>query len=603
MKLEQQMRSVDAGSLVSPAGNRNALVATGGARTGAVEIAVFLLVVVAPLAMTPFTASPSVDPKLLFLAPAALIFALRRDTFRSTLAVPVVVWVAAVALAGIAGVDRWQSILGRESQGTGIAFLAVCGVALLAGTRLPESLRVRLPAWLVGAAVAAALIGIAARLSPGWFQAATGRPLGAHGGGLPPLGHAVFLGAFLSAGIAATVALARRRPVYATAAVAIMSAGIVLTGKRGPVVFALVALTVALVRARLPWRRAAALAAALVTVVGALTVFDVSSSNTSSAPLSAARRYDEVLSGSAAQRPAVWTAAARAWTQRPLTGWGPGNTGAATLSAATEAEARTMERIWQDAHNLAVESLVTTGATGLAALTAVFLVALIRLRRGTRSAGWALAAVAALGLHHAIQPMNLAVTPLFFFLLGVAGGDPGSRDAKPPSRTLRWAFVAVLALAIPLSMLRFGASAFESSGRRYFSAGHEALRTSLRLEPGRISTASYLAVQLAIDGKGTQDGARAARSAAAALVARHPWDPSVRLVAADVEIMLGDPARAIVWLDRQLARFPNDALALTFRGFASVRLGDPLGAEPYLEKARRLNPSGVATWTPGSSAG
>lgn len=572
--------------------------------TGPVEVALFLLLVVAPIAIAPFTASPSFDVKLLILAPAGLILALRRDTFSGPLAIPVVLWLGAAAVASVAGVDPWQSLLGREDQGTGLLFLAVCGVMLLAGTQLSDRTLERLPAWLAGAGVGVAVIAIAARFAPGWWHDATGRPLGAHGGGLPPLGHAVFVGAFLAAGLAAAAALARRRPIAGIVAVAVMSAGIVLTGKRGPVVFAFVALAVALVRMRVPVRRAGAFVATMLAVVASLTVIDVSSSSSSSsAPLSAARRYDEVLTGSAAQRPAVWSAAVRAWQQRPVTGWGPGNTAGATLSSATESEARTMERIWQDAHNLGVESLVTTGLAGLAALTAVLAVVLLRIRRGTRQAGWALGAAVALALHHAIQPMNLVVTPVFFLLLGIAGADRPGVPRLPGRASLRGALVAVMAAAIVLSGLRFAASAFEANGRRYFSAGHETLRLALRLEPSRISAASYLAVQLAIDGKGSDAGTRRARAAAAELVRRHPWDPSVRLVAADVEIMLGDPVRAAAWLDRQLARFPNDALGLAFRGFAAKRAGDHAAAEGYLERARRINPGGAAAWTPGFSAG
>lgn len=597
MKLDEQVRAAALQPLAAHAQDDRTHAA------GGLEVALFLLVVVAPVAMTPFTASPSFDVKMLALAPAALMIALRRDTFRSTLTIPVAIWLAAATVAAVAGVDRWQSLMGREDQGTGLLFLFVCGIMLMTGTRLAGSVRDRIPVWLVGAGVAAAGIGMAARLWPGWFHAATGRPLGAHGGGLPPLGHAVFLGAFLAAGIAAATVLVRRRPVLAAAAVAFMSAGIVLTGKRGPVVFAVVALAVGLVRGRVPWRRSALLAGALVAVVGGLTLIDMASTASQSAPLSAARRYDEVLSGSAAQRPAVWTAAARAWTRRPMTGWGPGNTAGATLSAATESEARTMERIWQDAHNLGVESLVTTGAFGFLALAAVMLVALGRLRRGSPAGGWALGACVALALHHAIQPMNLAVTPLFFLLLGLAGADRTDDSSAPRGVAVRRAFLAVALVTIPLAALRFGSSAMEANGRRYFSSGHESLTMSLRLEPRRISAASYLAVQRAIDGKGNAAGAAEARATAARLVAAHPWDPTVRLVAADVEVLLGDPARAAAWLDEQLVLFPKDALGLAFRGFAAIRMGDREGAMPFLERARRINPSGAASWTPGSSAG
>jgi hypothetical protein len=241
-------------------------------------------------------------------------------------------------------------------------------------------------------------------------------------------------------------------------------------------------------------------------------------------------------------------------------GWGPGNTWSAHLSAAKPSELRLGERGVGDAHNIIVESAVTTGAVGLAAFLALVGLTIRRMRHGPRSIGWAVGAVAGLGVSHLLQPMSISLTPLLFLLAGMAGPSPPEVEAErlPRPRFMRRAGGAlVAAAAIGLTGLLLVASMLEAHGVRY---GEEwALRAATRMAPQRITAAEALALHLAFDGRaGDADAAREARDLAAATVRRHPLDPGVRLAAADVHVLLRDPQGAALWKARHRALFGGD---------------------------------------------
>jgi hypothetical protein len=81
------------------------------------------------------------------------------------------------------------------------------------------------------------------------------------------------------------------------------------------------------------------------------------------------------------------------------------------------------------------------------------------------------------------------------------------------------------------------------------------------MQPWRISAAQGLAEDLAVGG-GEDGSAAATATEARDLVRRtvdlHPWNPGVRLVAADVEHLLGNEEARLEWYRRHLEVFPND---------------------------------------------
>jgi hypothetical protein len=263
----------------------------------------------------------------------------------------------------------------------------------------------------------------------------------------------------------------------------------------------------------------------------------------------------------------VYSADLRGALERPLFGWGPGNTWSAYLSSATVDEVKQAHAHWGDAHDLPLEVAVTAGLPGLLALVALLGAAILRIRRGTNPPGWALASLVALAVFQLGEPLSLSVTPLLFLILGICAargvrrGESASSTpwrSRDPARRLspaRWATAAVIAGAFGVSVLVLASSTLEQWGRSYDEVW--AYRSALRLQPWRVTAAEGLAVHLALDGRSGDPAARAeAETLVADTVARHPWEPTVRLTAHDVAVLLDRPSEARAWRAQQLALFP-----------------------------------------------
>ena len=90
-----------------------------------------------------------------------------------------------------------------------------------------------------------------------------------------------------------------------------------------------------------------------------------------------------------------------------------------------------------------------------------------------------------------------------------------------------------------------------------------ALERAWAIAPWRISAAEALAIDLAIDGRAGDDAAAAAaRDVVDRLVEAHPLNPGVRLLAADVELLLRDLAATQAWIREQLEVFPSDSVVV-----------------------------------------
>lgn len=528
------------------------------------ELGLGIVVIGVPLAFLPLSSAPFVNVKLVLLMLGVLAVWRGRPRARK-LALSATVWIAAATLAGLVGVDRWWSLTGPENSGTGLLLLGASAFLLVAGASTPASIRGRIPLWLVGVCTAVATVSLLDRLLPGTLAGLLGG-LKMDGS---TLGEPVFLAALMAAGVAAAVGLDRLRLPALVPILVVLTSALALSTKRVGWISLAVGLAVALWRTRPARRRSLVIVGVVAATL--LTWTAVDAFGNPGAPISGARRFSQLATGSAQARAEALTGLGRAWRKRPVFGWGPGNTWSAHLSSAEAFELRFGERGVGDAHNLLVESAVTTGVVGLAALLVLCGSTLRHTRKGPRSMGWAAGAATALAVGHLLQPLNISLTPLLFLLAGLAGPSPpsddgsGSAEPKPAARRRRWTPVTVgrtgarllLAGALGVSLLLLVASALEGHGRKY--ASEWALRASLKIAPSRVSAAEELALHLAFDGRsGDTQAAREAVALATRTVRLHPWNPGVRLAAADVYLMLRNPEAAAVWLERQRARFPGD---------------------------------------------
>ena len=512
------------------------------------------------------SSAPFVNVKLVLLMVGVLCVWHARPKMR-TLALPAAVWIGAAAFAGVVGVDRWWSLVGPESTGNGLLLLGACAFLLVAGAATPDRMRARIPVWLVGTATAVAAVALVDRLGLDAVERFVGG-LSLDGG---TLGHPVFLAALMGAGVAAAVGLDRLPTTALAPILVVMTSALALSTKRVGWVSLAVGLAVALWRVRPPRRRSLVIVGVVAATLFTWTAVDAFA-RSGATPLSGAGRFSELASGSAQARVQALAGLGRAWTRRPVAGWGPGNTWSAHLSSARASELQLGERGVGDAHNLLMESAVTTGIVGLAALLVLGGLTIRRMRGGPRSLGWAAGAAAALGAAHLLQPVNVSLTPLLFLLAGLAGRSPPADDVlgdiENPSirrrpralaRVARVGFAALLAGFLSLSLVCLAASALERHGRTY--ASESSLRAALKIAPARVSAAEALALHLAFDGRGGDVRAfREAVALAERTVQMHPWNPGVRFAAADVHLMLRDPATAAVWIARQRARFPGDPI-------------------------------------------
>jgi hypothetical protein len=521
-------------------------------RPKALEAGLFLLVVVLPLAFTPFTTSPFADPKVVVLAAGTLLVWAGGLPLDRRLARLAALWVLVTAVASAFGVDPLRS-LGASTSGNG-GGLIVTGCAaylLVAGASLPPKLAERVRGWLTWTAAIVALVMLAFRFRPELFDAAV-PDLSFVGA---TLGNQLFASAFLAVGFAAVAGDARKtlwwRPVMLT----VLALGASTAGERSSYLLPAIALVAAFWKGRVPMRRGVPILGLVLAVFVGWQLLE---------PLLPSGGQGAVAqfasSATDTDRFVVWDATRRGWLERPLLGWGPVNTQSAYIHAASPADLAEATRRWNDAHDLFLETAVTSGVLGLGALLWLTWTVLKRALRVPPRLGWAFGAAAALAAYAAVEPYNLVLTPMLFLFAGIACGaaaDVVTSSSRRSSALVGTALAAGLALAV----LLLTASTLEEWGERYSEAW--AFRAALAIQPWRLSAQEGLAFHLAIDARAGDDRAAAeARSTIQSAVRRHPWDVDVRLQAADVELLLKDPEAAHGWAARQIARFPADGPAI-----------------------------------------
>jgi hypothetical protein len=526
-------------------------------RPNALDLGCFLLVVAVPLAFTPFSAGPFADLKLVFLAAGTMCVWLSGLPVDRRLAWPALAWVLVTAIAVVAGVDPTRGMTASTTgEGGGLLLIGVCAYLVAVGPSIPSRLLPRIRSWVGWTALVVALLQIANVLWP--TQLADVGGVGFVGS---TLGNQLFASVFVAAGLVAVVGN-ERLPIGVRLAVsAILAFGLSAAGERSSAVLPVLGLAIAFRRSRAPVGRVALLFG---WVVAMFIVWQVVETWLPAKDVnSATQQFQSVQTDTA--RVVVWRVTAHAWLERPILGWGPDTTQSAYLHTATIEDVNRATRGWADAHDIFLETAVTTGALGLLALLWLTWRVLARAVRAPADRGWVLGAAAVLGASALVEPLSLVLTPLLFLFAGIAVGRSAQTGTPPPAERRsgagRIAAGVALGLALLVTLLMLAAATLEQWGTTYGETW--AYRDALRLEPWRLSATEALAKRLAFDGgNGNTAAADEATGLIANAVADHPWDANVRLFAGEDETVLADGAAAGSFYRAHLARFPGDVAIL-----------------------------------------
>ena len=315
---------------------------------------------------------------LLGLLTLALITHGSRVVRRHPLHLAVGAVVAANVIAAATAHDRFPALFGDYERYLGLFFVLDMAVTYVAGVVALRSARDW--RWPVGGLMAALAVsvGYAALqrfgLDPvGWSYNVDTRPASTFGNPGP-------FGEFLvtAIGAAAPIAVLARGRLRAGAlvAVAIAAPGVVLAGARSSLIGLAAAgvvlgLAVVLLRRPAPWKSA----------LGALAGLGIAALILLTPP---GERVLATLRGEGTRdRAILYRSLVASAAQRPLTGWGPDNVGAAYVANRQPASDASIPDFSENsAHSWVLQALVTTGAAGFIALLAMLVaqaVALFRL--------------------------------------------------------------------------------------------------------------------------------------------------------------------------------------------------------------------------------
>ncbi len=528
-------------------------------RPQALEAGLFLLVVALPLAFFPQSRSAFLDVKILVLASGTLLVWSSGLPADRRLALPSLVWTGVILIAAFGGVDPVESLFGTV-RGTGLVMLLCVGALVALAPNVPGELLERARGWLVVTGTVVAAVAVVSRLAPDVLEVVARRTsfLGS------TLGNPVHAAAFVAACIPAAMA-ARRRRLWVVA-LAVYGLGMGAAEERSAYLLPIVALAAAVWYLRPGWRRIAV--AAGVTGVGlALWAFAPASvvANGPSERYTAVGQFQTLVGER--QRLAVYEANARAFAERPVLGWGPANAWTGFLSAGTADQIDTAGRNWADAHSLLLEMAVVSGAVGLLALGWLLLRLVPRALRPQTGRGWATASALTLVAFACFEPMSVVLTPLLFLFAGASAARTAQPSSAPAGERRsgaigRTAATVALACLVVLAGVNLTASGLEQWGHTHADSNW-ALRSATGLAPWRLTATEALAISLAVDGRaGDEASATEARDVVDRAVRDHPMNPGVRLLAADVELLLRNFPATQRWIREQLEVFPNDDLTV-----------------------------------------
>ncbi|HVM67834.1 MAG TPA: O-antigen ligase family protein [Acidimicrobiales bacterium] len=421
------------------------------------------IALVVPLASVPVVALPTWAVRWALLPALAglglpLLIASKERAARWALA-----WLTWAGLATALAPQPIVAFWGEYSVGTGLLFLAAVAGAFAIGARAGrEAARPIATALLIGCSVNAT-IAIAAQLSD--LTAFGVAPLQGRAVGL--YGNPVYLAELLAGGL--WIALHRLDRRWGAAAAVVIAAAVELSGSRAALIFIVGAAAVALWK--VPVRRVVVIAVVAGGIaLGAAVAAAAPGSSTGTDRVSTVAVADTGI----APRASTWEAGIASLDSRPLWGWGPDGTLAATgpRRNLTVARDEGPDVMFADSHNVFVESAVTTGLVGLALLLTWLACAVVAAHRPRAARGEGLLGFAALAAAVSlVEPAHVGVTPLAALALGSAG----AWTARPR----HWR-----ALAIPLGAAGVAATVWLLGG---LVALHQA---DLGANPSRAETAA-----------------------------------------------------------------------------------------------------------------
>ncbi len=438
-------------SVVRPTASSDPPDAAGRPRQGpsAWGTVAFGIALVVPLASVPVVDLPTWAVRWALLPALAglglpLLALVRERAARWALA-----WLAWAALATALAPQPVVAFWGEYRVGTGLVFLLAVAGAWAIGARAGADAARPVATGLLAGCTANAVIAIVAQLTDlTAFGVAPqyGRAVGLYG-------NPVYLAELLTGGLWIALRRLDRRPGAGAAAAAVaIAAAIELSGSRAALVLIGVAALVGVAKA--PGRRfvmAAVVAGGVALGAGVAAIAPGSATGTDRVSTVA------VADSGIAPRAATWEAALSALGSRPLWGWGPSGTLAATGPRRTLTVARDEgpDMMFADAHDLAVESAVTTGVVGLALLVAWLWTAVAAARRSRARSEGLLGFAALVAAVSLVEPAHVGVTPLAALALGAAGGFAAVAPCSSPHRR---------ALPIALGALGAVASAWLLAG-------------------------------------------------------------------------------------------------------------------------------------------
>lgn len=535
-------------------------------RAGVIGITLIL-----PLTFLPWAWTPFIEPKMVVLAVATILLVTGVRKADPAIALASGAWVGILVLAGALGVDRAWSLTGPEILGNGLLLLVPCALLAVLGSGLGRDIARALPRYIVWTGLVCAVVAIVDRFIPGITEALI-EPAGLPGG---TVGHPVILSGLMAAAVVASFAPSFRPAQTATGrglallvvTEVLLASGLALSGKRAGWVALAVGLVIVAWRMR-PDRRTLAtiLAASLITLATWTAIDAIGIGGSKDAPLSGAGAFVELGQDASVQsRLITIPALLEGVADRPLLGWGPGNTWSAYLPNVDEADLASGERGIGDAHNIVLESAVTTGIVGLAAFLWLLLTLFRRGWKARGEDGWAPALFLTLLVFHVFQPMTLSLLPMLFLSAGVAAAlgrmqvaDEQGASTAPAWKVPRWlrgTAAAILSVAAIFAVFATASAVSHYLGRDLSSGAP--LRAAVALNPLNLEAEKDYAIGLV-----THGDPEAARAIALDWVTSHPENPAVRLRAAQIFYLSGDDATAKRLESEHLEIFPADGDAV-----------------------------------------
>lgn len=529
-----------------------------------------------PVAWLPGLASPSWAPKAaIALLVAAVGFPRlvqlavgpRPGAARAALALLVV----ATASALTSG-DLTTAVFGLYQWGTGLLFVAAVVGAWAIGVSLPTSGRRLVERALLAGCLVTAAFGVLQLVVPDILY------------GLPTIddratgltGNPVYFGGLVAAAIALVAPRSKGARWPGASAIALLAAAVQLSGSRVALVLAVVIVGVTVIRhRRLAWPSVAALVVGL--VVGSAVGHVGASTSGSDRLVEGAAGADSGLTA----RLETWRTAPSALADTPLLGAGPGRFRAASSQYRTLALARAEgpDRLFADAHNLAVEAVVTLGLPG--AVVYGFWLAL-----AARHARGPLAAFAlALGVLGLMEPQSIATVPVALLALGAAGSiAPAGRPRLPAGGRTATGGLVIAAALLGLLLL-VGDRHLEVAARELDLA---TARRASRLLPAWPEPVALVGrVEASSPAPDALDHARASYLVAAR---RDPalsgsWN---RLGVLELKMGLVDDGRR--HLEEALEHDPWSRHAMLGLARAAMAVGDETEAERWLRRVLEIGP-------------